>query len=581
MTGGGPNCDHCGDGKGCAIDLDCVSKSCGVYKRCTSAADAAAAQAKRAAADAATAAAQARAQDEEGLAKKDEHLTNAVTAVSLVYGALVAMLLARLTQLRFGAALGRACHALLCCCTDAGATTTAAGTKGGSQRRLSAEAEPEGYVGRLTASRLALLVVAAGDFVTDLWALTEFDDTHRRWGVACMWIAAAANTLAMVLGFFRPARRDALLDAALVRKHVREHALVVCASATNLDNLNLLAWRDGRFNGFPRKSMAWLTVLTVLVENVPQVAILVSNAKVNNELPMIMLASVAVSGFAIVLKVSKMAFLTLFSGMDDWTESSKAVRGWFFGGPRGPADEGDAAPERRGGDKAAVEVPAHSATDAARGRRAARRAAHAARARARARAAQAAQAARGMARASSSGTEGSGTSLGKAPSAAIEGASTSRLARAGNTAMGIAGVMAAAVGTVLLGEGGDVLVGSAAATAAHTAAGAAATGGDETTSMRRRSLTSRPKDSPPLVKKRPIRGYTTHDGGGKRGSAPLPKSWKKVYSVQHRRAFYQNTKDGSTMWTLPTSKIGNAEGAKAEAKKAEVSAAEIELLTVV
>ncbi len=68
-----------------------------------------------------------------------------------------------------------------------------------------------------------------------------------------MLIAPAVNLLAMVFGFCRIARRDRLLDNEVVQKHVWEHALLAVLSITNLDTLNLLAWRSSRFNGFPIK----------------------------------------------------------------------------------------------------------------------------------------------------------------------------------------------------------------------------------------------------------------------------------------------------------------------------------------
>ena len=81
--------------------------------------------------------------------------------------------------------------------------------------------------------------------VQDLWALTEFDETHRLWGVRFMFIAIGTNILAIAIGFLRIAQAKKLLNSDLVSQHVWEHAVIAAVSITNLDNLNLLAWKDG------------------------------------------------------------------------------------------------------------------------------------------------------------------------------------------------------------------------------------------------------------------------------------------------------------------------------------------------
>ena len=75
------------------------------------------------------------------------------------------------------------------------------------------------------------------------------------WATRFIFFATSVNALLMVGGFFRVAKRDKLLAPELVGRHVWEHTIITVVAVSNLDTLNLLAWRDGSFNG-PYKDFA-------------------------------------------------------------------------------------------------------------------------------------------------------------------------------------------------------------------------------------------------------------------------------------------------------------------------------------
>ena len=85
----------------------------------------------------------------------------------------------------------------------------------------------------------------------------------------------------------------------------------------------MLPAQDETFNGFPKKSLSWLTMITVCVENIPQIAIQVANAIANKQLSFITVLSVTVSMIAVLVKTVKLVFLTTFSGFDDYAEPKK------------------------------------------------------------------------------------------------------------------------------------------------------------------------------------------------------------------------------------------------------------------
>ena len=81
------------------------------------------------------------------------------------------------------------------------------------------------------------------DFVTDLWALVGLDADHYAYGVTAMLVAIGVNFAAALLGFFRTAWAEQLLDAKIVKAHMWEHTVLTIICITNLDSLNLLAWK--------------------------------------------------------------------------------------------------------------------------------------------------------------------------------------------------------------------------------------------------------------------------------------------------------------------------------------------------
>ena len=66
------------------------------------------------------------------------------------------------------------------------------------------------------------------------------------------------------------------------------------------------------------KQLSWLTIVTVGVENIPQIVIQISNATISGKFSAIMLVSVTISSVVVLAKVLKMMFLTAFSGVDDF-----------------------------------------------------------------------------------------------------------------------------------------------------------------------------------------------------------------------------------------------------------------------
>ena len=95
--------------------------------------------------------------------------------------------------------------------------------------------------------------------MSDRLALTKLDPWHQTWASRFIFFATSVNALLMVGGFFRVAKRDKLFAPELVGRHVWEHTIITVVAVSNLDTLNLLAWRDGSFNGPTRFRGAFST----------------------------------------------------------------------------------------------------------------------------------------------------------------------------------------------------------------------------------------------------------------------------------------------------------------------------------
>ena len=80
--------------------------------------------------------------------------------------------------------------------------------------------------------RLAFLLFAAVDFITDAFALLELDDRHLRWGIAAMVVALVVNFTFAVFGFFRVAWKRQLLENKVVRRRVWEHTAITVIAVT-------------------------------------------------------------------------------------------------------------------------------------------------------------------------------------------------------------------------------------------------------------------------------------------------------------------------------------------------------------
>ena len=126
------------------------------------------------------------------------------------------------------------------------------------------KAKVDDFVEKVTLVRLFFLFLSGADFMTDLWALLELNSAHFYPGVYCIVASIAVNVLAMGFGFFRTAQREQLLDTTIVRAHLWEHTVITFLSTTNLDSMKLLAWKDGRFEGFPTAHLSWLTPVVIL-----------------------------------------------------------------------------------------------------------------------------------------------------------------------------------------------------------------------------------------------------------------------------------------------------------------------------
>ena len=93
--------------------------------------------------------------------------------------------------------------------------------------------------------------------------------------------------------------------------------------------------------------------MSVLTENVPQVVILVSNCLTSaygvHEIPVVILVSVTVSGFALVMKIAKMAFLTMFGGKRNFKHGASSRPGRAAESRRRAASRRAATASRRDG----------------------------------------------------------------------------------------------------------------------------------------------------------------------------------------------------------------------------------------
>ena len=163
-----------------------------------------------------------------------------IVAVSALFGLLVLVIWVRLVHLIFGGrrikqALRDLFWRVICCCRSRQAKT----------KTPPAEEPyaPPPFAARIKRIRLVYILLAGLDFMTDLWALPELDKEHHPWGVRAMGIAIGTNLLVATFGFFRVALKERLLNKELVRGHLWEHTILTIISATNLDSLNLLAWK--------------------------------------------------------------------------------------------------------------------------------------------------------------------------------------------------------------------------------------------------------------------------------------------------------------------------------------------------
>ena len=92
----------------------------------------------------------------------------------------------------------------------------------------------------------------------------------------------------------------------------------------------------------------------MFTENIPQIVIQVSNAVAKNELSTVTLISVIISGSVILMKLLKMTFLTLFSGVEDFSAGGNLKRMMKHlstggGGQHFPASLGPAGNHQRDG----------------------------------------------------------------------------------------------------------------------------------------------------------------------------------------------------------------------------------------
>ena len=288
-------------------------------------------------------------------AAADDIAVSIIAVVSAAFGVLVLAVFGRLVVLRVGrAAIKRAAlRFALCRCRRSSARRGGAGAAPDADTYVAPV-----FASRIPKKRLAFLLLSGCDLITDLAALTALDADHLPWGYGAMAAALTTNLLIMKCVVFRIASARRLLDAKSVRHHLWEHAILTLVGVSNLDTLNLLHWRDSRFNGFPLKRLSWLTAISCLVENVPQpveilqntfsdrtrcikhsydlgpsfllsapqfhgdrIAIQISNASATGNMNLLVISSVTLSMFSIVLKMIKLAFLTQFSGFADFRAS--------------------------------------------------------------------------------------------------------------------------------------------------------------------------------------------------------------------------------------------------------------------
>ena len=179
---------------------------------------------------------------EEAMVTATAQMRSLIVAVSALFGLLVLVIWVRLVYLMFGGrrikqALRNRLWRVIYCCRP---------------QQLEAEKkipppeepyEPPPFAARIEKLKLVYILMAGLDFMTDLWALLELDKKHRPWGVRAMGIALGTNLLVAVFGFFRVARKENLLNKVIVRKTMWEHTIITVISVTNLDTLNMLAWK--------------------------------------------------------------------------------------------------------------------------------------------------------------------------------------------------------------------------------------------------------------------------------------------------------------------------------------------------
>ena len=102
----------------------------------------------------------------------------------------------------------------------------------------------------------------------------------------------------------------------LKHQHFENHnilmALLLILSATNLDTLSLMPWDSANYGGFPTKRAALLSLVTVLLENIPQMAAQAGYAVSEQRLTLITLFSVTSSGFLALLHVTRKGVFVAF-----------------------------------------------------------------------------------------------------------------------------------------------------------------------------------------------------------------------------------------------------------------------------
>ena len=158
-------------------------------------------------------------------------------------------------------------------------------------------------------------VMAGVDFSFDVLALGELRGGLLDAGIACIGVSLAINVAAIFL-VLRASVRAKTLDLELVHEVAWLIALVLILSVTNLDTLVMLPWilpkrkcgKQHDFLGFPSKGIMFVTLLSVVFENIPQLTVTYLNAERHfvdegKAIPTVVFTSMVTSGGMILYNV--------------------------------------------------------------------------------------------------------------------------------------------------------------------------------------------------------------------------------------------------------------------------------------